>query len=112
MFREPQAGRIDGHINTLLARLDVNDRIRGAEAARGVRLTSPTGRGSVVVAKEVGMIEQSRMRGRIERLRERHRDRKQRRTWRRERRRGWGSLDDAVNTNESNLFKGGFITKK
>ena len=87
MFREPQAGRIDGHINTLLARLEVNDRIRGAEAARRVRLTSPGGRGSVVVAKEVGMIEQSRMRGRIERLRELRRDRKQRRTWRRERRR-------------------------
>jgi hypothetical protein len=58
------------------------------------------------------MIEQSRMRRRIERLHELRRDRKQRRTWRRERRKGWGSLDDAVNTNESNLFKGGFFTKK
>ena len=58
------------------------------------------------------MIEQSKTRGRIERLRERRRDRKQRRAWRRERRKGWGGVDDAVNTNESNLFKGGFFTKK
>lgn len=50
-------------------------------------------------------------RTRIERLRARHRDRKQRRQWRRERRKGMVDAYDAANQAESTMYKGGFFKK-
>ena len=48
---------------------------------------------------------------RFERFRERQRDRKQRRAWRRERRKGGLNLYDSSNQAESSQFKGGFFKK-
>ncbi|MDA0160206.1 hypothetical protein OM076_08025 [Solirubrobacter ginsenosidimutans] len=49
---------------------------------------------------------------RLERLRQRRRDRKQRRAWRRERRKVGVDLHDASTMAESSQFKSGFFTKK
>jgi hypothetical protein len=49
--------------------------------------------------------------GRIERFRAHRRDRKQRRAWRRERRKGAMNLYDSTNQAESSMFKGGFFKK-
>jgi hypothetical protein len=49
--------------------------------------------------------------GRFERFRERQRDRKQRRAWRRERRKGAVNLYDSANQAEGSQFKGGFFKK-
>jgi hypothetical protein len=48
---------------------------------------------------------------RFERFRERQRDRKQRRAWRRERRKGAVNLYDATNQAESSQYRGGFFKK-
>jgi hypothetical protein len=50
-------------------------------------------------------------RSRLERLRERHRDRKQRRAWRRERRKFGVDYDASARQAESEMFKGGFFKK-
>ena len=50
--------------------------------------------------------------GRMERFRERRRDRKQRRAWRRERRKGVVNPYDATNIAESENVRGGFFTKR
>ena len=49
--------------------------------------------------------------GRMERLRAQWRDRKERRTWRRERRKGAMNLYDSTNQAESSMYKGGFFKK-
>ena len=51
-------------------------------------------------------------RGLLERLRERRRDRKERRDWRRERRKGVMNLYDSTNQAESELYRGGYFTKR
>ena len=49
---------------------------------------------------------------RLARFRARRLDRKQRRAWRRERRKGGGiNPYDAVNQSESEMYKGGFFKK-
>jgi hypothetical protein len=47
----------------------------------------------------------------ITRMRERRHDRKERRVWRRERRKGSLNLYDAHNEAESSNYKGGFFKK-
>ena len=49
--------------------------------------------------------------GRWVRLRERREDRRQRRAWRRERRKGFANSYDAVNQAESRNYTGGFFKK-
>lgn len=49
--------------------------------------------------------------GRWERLRERRRERRQLRAWRRERRKGFANPYDAVNQAESSNYRGGFFKK-
>lgn len=49
---------------------------------------------------------------RLERFRRRRRDAKQRRAWRRERRKGVMQLYDSTNQAESELYRGGFFTKR
>ena len=49
--------------------------------------------------------------GTMARLRERRQDRRQKRAWRRERRKGNVNAYDAVNQAESSNFKGGFFKK-
>ena len=46
------------------------------------------------------------------RFRERWRDRRVRRAWRRERRKGVLNLHDSANQAESRLYRGGFFTKR
>jgi hypothetical protein len=49
---------------------------------------------------------------RLERFRRRRRDAKQRREWRRERRKGVTNPYDSTNKAESELYRGGFFTKR
>ncbi len=49
--------------------------------------------------------------GWIARMRDRHADRKERRRWRRERRKGFVSAYDAHNEAESRNYQGGFFKK-
>jgi hypothetical protein len=52
-----------------------------------------------------------RARSRLQRLGDRRRDRRERRAWRRERRKGTLNLYDTTNQAESSLFRGGFFKK-